>query len=121
MSIGKNDLQNLKSDLIHVIEKQQRESIEAIKTETHDAIKTTGHTWIEAAVRKITPVAVESTLLRLGMDPKQPIELQKDFAWLRNMREQAENSKKVVIKSAFSYLTTAGIAAIIAWFMTQYK
>ncbi len=119
MSIDKDDLKSLKSDLVYVIEKQQKKSIEAIKHETHEAIKETGHTWIEAAVRKITPVAVESTLIRLGMDPKQPLDLQKDFAWLRKMREETENKRKTVITATINYLTPAGIAALIAWFVAQ--
>jgi len=119
MSIDKGDLKSLKHDLIYVIEKQKKESLEAIRHETHEAIKTTGHTWIEEAVRKIVPVAVESTMERLGMRPKEPFEMQQDFIWLRKMREEAENKRKTVITATINYLTPAGIAALIAWVVAQ--
>ena len=104
MAISDADMRDLRKELV-----------DAIKTETNEAIKHTGHSWIEEAVRKIVPIAVEATLVRLGMQCDSPFDMQRDFAFLRQSRLDSEDRRKVFWKTVVSWGTTIVIAAVVAY------
>lgn len=97
------------------------ELITAIKEETHEAIKHTGHTWIEEAVRKIVPVAIESCMIRLGMEPSEPLLMQRDFSWVRKMREESESKRKVLMTAMINWVTPLSLSGLLAWLISSNK
>lgn len=61
-------------------------------------------------VERITRVAVEETLTRMGFDVKSPLDAQKDAAYLRNLRLGNEALKRhgalVIIGAVITAVTT---------------
>ena len=92
----------------------KREVILAIQTETHSAIKDTGSTWVVEAVERAVPLATEALFIKFGIDTKNPIELQKDFAYLRGGRIDSEDRRKTVMQTLTRQLTTFCVSAITA-------
>jgi len=66
------------------------------------------------AVEKTAPVVVESTLLSLGIDPKNPIEAQKDSAFVRQTRKRCETASNKAIVTMIGLLVLGGAGAIWA-------
>lgn len=61
-----------------------------------------------AELHGIIESTVESTLIRLGLDPEQPFEAQKDFAYLRQLREGSAATRLAVVGVIF----TGGVTAL---------
>lgn len=66
----------------------------------------------EAEVRRIVTETVEQTLLRLGIDSTDPIELQADMKHLRDWRQSVNTVKKQSLMTAVGIVTT-GILGLI--------
>lgn len=70
----------------------------------------------EADIRRIVSETVEQTveqtLTKLGIDPDQPIEFQKDMAFVRSWRTSSDTAKRQSILAAVGILTT-GILGLV--------
>lgn len=56
--------------------------------------------------------AIAEWLLTLGIDPKEALETQKDFAHLRAWREATDTAKRAGIKAAITVLVTGFLGAV---------
>nr|WMC99355.1 hypothetical protein RAR13_11925 [Aminobacter aminovorans] len=63
-------------------------------------------------LRKVVAEAVAETLLKLGIDASDPIELQKDMQHLREWRESVATVKRQSLITAIGILTV-GILGLI--------
>jgi hypothetical protein len=66
----------------------------------------------EAEVKRIVAETVEQTLLALGVDTDDPVELQKDMAHLRAWRESMETVKRQSLLTAIGVIT-AGVLGLL--------
>lgn len=66
----------------------------------------------EAEVKKIVAETVAQTLLTLGVDTNDPVELQKDLAHLRAWRESMETVRRQSLITAIGVIT-AGVLGLI--------
>lgn len=66
----------------------------------------------EAEVKRIVAETVEQTLLALGVDTDDPVELQKDMAHLRTWRESMETVRKQTLLTAIGVITL-GVLGLI--------
>lgn len=66
----------------------------------------------ETELKKIVAEAVAETLLKLGIDASDPIELQKDMQHLREWRESVATVKRQSLITAIGILTV-GILGLI--------
>jgi hypothetical protein len=57
--------------------------------------------------RAIARATVREMLLTLGADPDEPVELQKDFAFVRAWRLSTETVKRQGLKTAVGVIVTA--------------
>lgn len=78
-------------------------------------------TLTESQIRRIIKDSVHETLVSFGINPKDPVELQKDFSFLREWRVTTDTAKKrglltvvgIVVAGGLS-LVWLGIKALIA-------
>lgn len=70
----------------------------------------------EAAIRKIVEATVERTLISLGIDPKSPIEAQKDASFLRGLRLGVETGKRQMWITIIIVMVTGFMGALYAMF-----
>ena len=68
---------------------------------------------IEACHTKLIEETVKQTLVTLGLDVRDPIKLQKDFAHLRDWRESSEKIKSKGIVTLVGVIVTG--AGGLAW------
>lgn len=68
----------------------------------------------EAEVRKLVADTVAETLLRLGVDTTDPVELQKDMAHLREWRQSVQTVKRQSLITAIGILTVGLLGLIWA-------
>lgn len=66
----------------------------------------------EAEIRKIVAEAVKETMLTMGIDTSEPIELQRDMQHLRQWRESITTVKRQGLITAMGILTAGIIGAI---------
>lgn len=66
----------------------------------------------EAEIKKIVSETVNDTLMKLGIDAADPIELQADMQHLRAWRESIKTVKRQSLMTAVGILTT-GILGLI--------
>lgn len=66
----------------------------------------------EADIKKIVSDTVAETLLKMGLDTKDPMSLQKDMAHLRSWRESMETVKRQSIITAIGIIV-AGVLGLI--------
>lgn len=66
----------------------------------------------EADIRKVVAETVSETLLKLGIDTSEPIELQADMLHLRKQRNAVETVKRQSLLTAIGIITT-GILGLI--------
>lgn len=66
----------------------------------------------EEDIRRIVSESVEQTLTRIGIDPDQPLEFQKDMAYLRGWRTSSETVKRQGLMTAIGVLTTGFIGLV---------
>lgn len=74
---------------------------------------------IEQVADRAARRAVEEWLVRMGIEAASPVEMQRDFAYLRRSRQLATAiSRKVrltAIASAFAILISAGLMLLRFW------
>lgn len=66
----------------------------------------------EAEIRKIVAETVKETLMRIGVEADNPLEVQKDMQHLRAWRESVATVKRQSIITAIGIIT-AGILGLI--------
>jgi hypothetical protein len=66
----------------------------------------------ETELKKIVAEAVAETLLKLGIDASDPVELQKDMAHLREWRESVGTIKRQSLITAIG-IVTVGILGLV--------
>lgn len=66
----------------------------------------------EGEIKKIVSETVNETLLKLGIDASDPIELQADMQHLRAWRESVKTVKRQSLMTAIGIITT-GILGLI--------
>lgn len=66
----------------------------------------------EHELKKIVAEAVAETLLKLGIDASDPVELQKDMAHLREWRESVGTIKRQSLITAIG-IVTVGILGLV--------
>lgn len=66
----------------------------------------------EAEVKRIVAETVTQTLLTLGVDTNDPVELQKDLAHLRAWRESMETVRRQSLITAIGVITAGGLGLI---------
>lgn len=66
----------------------------------------------EADIRRIVAETVQETLTKIGLDTKEPLELQKDMAHLRGWRTSSDTIKRQSVITAVGILTTGFIGMI---------
>lgn len=66
----------------------------------------------EADIKKIVSETVAETLLRLGIDARDPLEFQRDMQHLRSWRESMAAVKRQSIITAIG-IAVAGLAGLI--------
>ena len=64
------------------------------------------------AVEKTAPIVVKSTLVSLGIDPDNPIEAQKDSAFVRQTRKRCETASNKAIITMIGLLVLGGLGAL---------
>lgn len=67
---------------------------------------------IHGVIKETVPLAVKETLIQLGIDASDPLECQKDFAYLRGARKV---SKRVLAKALTALLGAGAGGSVIAW------
>ena len=97
----------------------KEEVIKTIQSETHEAIKHTGNAWIKDAVREIVPIAIKETFMMFGIDPKDPIAVQKDMSYLRELRADSEDRKKAVWNTVIRFTTSGFLSAFVAYLVSK--
>lgn len=73
----------------------------------------------ENEVRRIVAETVAETLIRLGIDPKDPTETQADMQHLRSWRRSTETVKRQTIITAVGILTAGFLGLIYTVFFHQ--
>ena len=66
----------------------------------------------DADVKKIVAETVSETLLKLGIDASDPIELQKDMQHLRQWRESIASVKRQSIITAVGVITLGALGLL---------
>lgn len=66
----------------------------------------------EREVRRIVSEAVQETLTRIGIEADNPLEAQKDQAFVRNLRTSTETVKRQGIIAAVGIITAGFLGAI---------
>ena len=74
----------------------------------------------EAEIRKIVAETVTETLLKLGIDASDPIELQADMQHVRKWRTSTETIKRQSLMTAIG-IVTAGVMGLIWMVVTGDK
>lgn len=64
-------------------------------------------------LREIIQSTVTDTLVKIGVDPANPIEMQRDFQHLREWRESTEAVKRKSILTVIGVIASGIIAAIV--------
>jgi hypothetical protein len=66
----------------------------------------------ESEIKRIVEETVEATLLRLGVDLDDPIEVQRDMSFLRDWRTSTAAVKRHGIFTAIGILVAAGLGLV---------
>jgi hypothetical protein len=66
----------------------------------------------ENEIKRIVEETVEATLLRLGVDLDDPIEVQRDMSFLRDWRTSTAAVKRHGIFTAIGILVAAGLGLV---------
>lgn len=56
---------------------------------------------------------VNQTLVKLGVDPEDPLEVQRDFKFVRDWRKSSEAVKRKALLAAVGIVVTGAIGAIL--------
>ena len=67
---------------------------------------------IKRVAKEVVPPAVRETLVAMGIDAKDPMEAQKDFHFLRDLRTGAEGIKGKARVAAVGVLVAAGLGLL---------
>lgn len=67
---------------------------------------------LEALVKKATREAVHETFTALGIDMKEPLEVQKDFHFIRETRKASDSIKEKGLLALLGILSSGLLAAL---------
>lgn len=91
----------------------RRVAMEVVQETTTEVVNVA----VKGAVKEATKEVLESTLLALGLDLKQPLEIQKDMLHVRSWRTSTETIKRQGLLTAVIIIVT-GLAGLI-WAAVQ--
>jgi len=66
----------------------------------------------EKELRKVVMDTVKETLLSLGIEPHDPLDMQKDFSYLRDLRLMSESIKSKSVLTIIGALSLGALAMI---------
>jgi hypothetical protein len=66
-------------------------------------------------IKKAVSDGVTETLLRLGIDCSEPLEMQKDMSFLRGERECREDIKKRIVSKITEYSVSGIVVSVLAF------
>lgn len=66
----------------------------------------------EVQLKRLVAEGVDDALTRLGVDPANPIEMQKDFQHLRDWREATDSVRRKGMTALIGVLVAGGCAAL---------
>lgn len=67
-------------------------------------------------IRETVQETVKTTLTEIGMDTRDPIQLQRDMSFLRDLRKARDSASAKAIVVAVGILVTAAIGAMVMGF-----
>lgn len=65
------------------------------------------HEILDEVAKKAARAAIEEFLLTLGVDVSDPLKMQKDFEFLRSVREMGEAARRKTVTTAVGVIVTA--------------
>jgi len=72
-------------------------------------------------IRTLMEQAVEQAFKKIGVDVANPLDMQHDMAYLRVIRETAEQAKSVAVKILISTIVVAAIGSLWIGFVDSIK
>lgn len=66
----------------------------------------------ESQIRRIIKESVSETLVSFGINPKDPVELQKDFSFLREWRMTTDTAKKRGLLTVIGIIVAGGLSLL---------
>jgi hypothetical protein len=66
----------------------------------------------EEEVRALVREAVRETLTSIGVDQSDPLEVQRDLAWLRDVRQASRSARGKALAALIGLLVTAAAGAL---------
>lgn len=70
------------------------------------------HEVLDEVAKKAARAAIDELLLALGIDVTDPIKMQKDFEFLRSVRELGEAARRKTVTTAVGVIVTAVLGII---------
>lgn len=70
----------------------------------------------EAEIKRVIAETVAQTLLQMGIDAKDPLEMQRDFQHLRSWRKSVDDVKSKGLWAAVTFITVAMLGAMALGF-----
>lgn len=110
------------AELDYVAERAAERAAERVASRavTHDDVKKIVEEitarMLKDTVREVALVAVNDTLTTFGLDPKDRIEIMKDFAYLREFRKLSADTRKHVLFAVLTAIVGGILVAIWAGF-----
>lgn len=74
----------------------------------------------EGEIKHIVAEAVKQTLIQIGIDAQNPLEMQQDFQHLRSWRESTESLKQKGLLTILGIFIAGGIGLMVAGFKSKY-
>ena len=104
----------------YIVAHDEKELAKELAKELMPMIKDTKKEWVAEACKEIIPKVIEETFLKLGIDSKNPIDMQKDFSHLRSIRIEREDVKKKITNEVLR-LTIHGAMAYVVFLWATAK
>ncbi len=67
---------------------------------------------LESLIKKATKEAVVETLSALGINMEEPVEMQRDFVWLRNWRENSDAAARTSLLAVVTMIVS-GLGGLV--------
>lgn len=98
----------------------EKELAKHLAEELKPLIEVQKREWIGEVCEEIIPKVLHKTFIQLGIDAKNPLDMQKDFSHLRDSRKNSEDIKKKVTNELVRFSVT-GIFAYLVFLWTMAK
>lgn len=90
----------------------EKELAKNIVSEMKPLIEVQKKEWITEVCSEVVPQVLNETFIKLGIDPKEPINMQKDFSHLRSARVRSEDVKKRITTEILRVCFVTAIAYV---------